>query len=292
MQAYPILSEYLIKTFNKKIVKLPIDGGFTCPNRINNKKGCLFCSDTGSGEFTYKGYSISDQIELQKKRLENKKIYNRDISYIAYFQNFTNTYDSVENLRYKYTQALSCKDIVGLAIATRPDCINNEILELLKEINNLTHLWIELGLQSSNENTAELIERGYNNQVFELCVNNLHLNSIKTVAHIIFGLPNETKKDYYKTVYYVKSLGMWGIKIHSLYIQKSTRLYDYYFKNPFHILSRNEYTEAASESIKILDNQLIIHRLTGDCEKSLLFEPKWSLDKLKVISEINRKLSV
>lgn len=291
MQSYPTLSEYLKNTFSKKMVKLPIDGGFTCPNREKGNDGCLFCSEKGSGEFTFSNFSIEKQIELQKEKFIKSGKADKHTAFIAYFQNFTNTYDKVEILKYKYDQALTCENIYGLAIATRPDCISDEILELLEQLNKRTHLWIELGFQTSNQNTAELINRGYENNVFDRCIKKLNDLNIKTVAHVIFGFPYETLDDYMNTVKHVKNQNIWGIKIHCLYIQKDSRLFEFYCKQPFDIISMRQYTDAVCEALKILENRVIIHRLTGDCDRELLFEPKWSADKLKVISEINRKMS-
>ncbi|MDD4501612.1 MAG: TIGR01212 family radical SAM protein [Clostridia bacterium] len=291
MQSYPTLNQYLRTEFNKKMIKLPIDGGFSCPNRENGKKGCIFCSEKASGEFTYSDISIKDQITSQIKRYKDINKTDDQTGYIAYFQNFSNTYDTPKVLKEKYDEALSNENIKGIAIATRPDCINGDILELLKYYNDITHLWIELGFQTSNENTARFINRGYDNITFSECVKKLNKNEIKSVVHVIFGLPNEKYEDYISTIKYIKKRNIWGIKIHSLYIQKNTLLFYNYLNEPFHIITFEEYTDAVSEAIKILDNQVVIHRLTGDCPKLELFEPKWSLDKLKVISTINKKLS-
>jgi hypothetical protein len=287
MHKYLNLSEYLKNEFGERIQKLPVDGGFSCPNRINEKTGCLFCSDKGSGEFTEYRDSITEQIEIQKKLYLAGKEANK---FIAYFQNFSNTYGSINELRNKYDEALSCNGIVGLAIATRPDCINDDVLTLLYEYSKKTFIWIELGFQTSNENTVELINRGYHNKVFDDCVKKLNEIEMKTVVHIIFGLPYESEKDYINTVKYIQEKNIWGIKFHSLYIQYNSPMFEYYKQHTFHIITMDEYTDSVAESIKILNNKLVIHRLTGDCKKDLLYEPKWSLDKLSVISQINKKL--
>ena len=292
MQSYPTLNQYFKTAFNKKMIKLPIDGGFSCPNRENGNKGCIFCSEKASGEFTYSDISIKDQITSQIKRYKDINKTDDQTGYIAYFQNFSNTYDTPRVLKEKYDEALSNENIKGIAIATRPECINGDILELLKYYNDITHLWIELGFQTSNENTAKYINRGYDNITFSECVKRLNKNEIKSVIHVIFGLPNEKYEDYISTIKYIKKRNIWGIKIHSLYIQKNTLLFYNYLNEPFHIITFEEYTDAVSEAIKILDNKVVIHRLTGDCPKLELFEPKWSLDKLKVISTINKKLSI
>lgn len=287
MQKYLNLSEYVKNEFGEKIQKLPIDGDFLCPNRVNGKTGCIFCSDKGSGEFTEGGNSITEQLEIQKKLYSKNKEVNK---FIAYFQSFSNTYGSIQELRNKYDEALSCDGIVGLAIATRPDCINDDVLMLLDEYNRKIFMWIELGFQTSNENTAELINRGYQNAVFDDCVKRLNKIGMKTVVHVIFGLPYESEKDYISTIKYICDKKLWGIKFHSLYIQYDSPIYEYYKQHIFHIITKDEYTDSVAESIRILDNKLVIHRLTGDCKKDLLYEPKWSLDKLSVISQINKKL--
>jgi hypothetical protein len=210
--------------------------------------------------------------------------------FIAYFQSFSNTYGNVDELRRKYDEALSCEGIVGLAIATRPDCINDDVLILLDEYNRKIFMWIELGFQTSNENSTKLINRGYINIIFDDCVKKLNGIGMKTVVHVIFGLPYESGKDFINTIKYICDKNLWGIKFHSLYIQYNSPMYEYYKQYPFHIISKDEYTDSVAESIRILDNKLIIHRLTGDCKKDLLYEPKWSLDKLSVISQINKKL--
>ncbi|NLV34702.1 MAG: TIGR01212 family radical SAM protein, partial [Clostridiaceae bacterium] len=225
MQSYPTLNQYLRTEFNKKMIKLPIDGGFSCPNRENGNKGCIFCSEKASGEFTYSDISIKDQITSQIKRYKDINKTDDQTGYIAYFQNFSNTYDTPKVLKEKYDEALSNENIKGIAIATRPDCINDDILELLKYYNDITHLWIELGFQTSNENTARFINRGYDNITFSECVKKLNKNEIKSVVHVIFGLPNEKYEDYISTIKYIKKRNIWGIKIHSLYIQKNTLLF-------------------------------------------------------------------
>ena len=221
------------KTFGEKAIKLAIDGNFTCPNRDGTigKNGCIFCSERGSGDFTSdKNKCISTQISEQKQIMSKKWVSN---SYIAYFQNYTNTYDTVENLRIKFYEALSCPDIRGISIATRPDCINEEIVELLSEINSKTFLWIELGLQTINEKTAEFLRRGYKLPQFKEAVNLLKEKNIKIVAHLIIGLPDETNEQILDSVRYISYLNLWGIKLHMLHIIKNTDLETYYQENHF-----------------------------------------------------------
>lgn len=287
---YHTLDYELKKVFGEKAIKLSIDGNFTCPNRdgtISNN-GCIFCSERGSGDFTSdKTKTISTQIYEQKEIMSKKWVSN---SYIAYFQNYTNTYDSVENLRIKFYEALSCPNIKGLAIATRPDCINKEIIELLHEINSKTFLWIELGLQTINEETSIFIRRGYKLATFDKAVNLLTKINIRVVAHLIIGLPNETKEQILKSAKYIDNLNLWGVKLHMLHILKNTDLEKYYKETYFHILSQDEYVNIICDILELLNPNIIIHRLTGDGKKSDLIEPLWSLNKLKVLSEIDREL--
>lgn len=287
---YHTLDYELKKIFGEKAIKLSIDGNFTCPNRdgtISNN-GCIFCSERGSGDFTSdKKKTISAQIYEQKDIMSKKWVSN---SYIAYFQNYTNTYDSVENLRIKFYEALSCPNIKGLAIATRPDCINKEIVELLHEINSKTFLWIELGLQTINEETSIFIRRGYKLAAFDKAVNLLTKSNIRVVAHLIIGLPNETKEQILKSAKYIDNLNLWGVKLHMLHILINTDLEKYYKETYFHILSQDEYVNIICDILELLNSNIIIHRLTGDGKKSDLIEPLWSLNKLKVLSEIDREL--
>lgn len=287
---YHTLDYELKKTFGEKAIKLSIDGGFTCPNRDGTigKKGCIFCSERGSGEFTSdKHKSITEQITEQKQIMSKKWMSN---TYIAYFQNYTNTYDTVENLRIKFDEALNCPNIKGLAIATRPDCINEEIADLLSKINSKTFLWIELGLQTINDNTAEFLRRGYTLSQFNNAVNILKIKNIKVVAHLIIGLPGESKTQIIDSVKYISDLNIWGIKLHMLHIIRNTDLEVYYNKNNFKILSQEEYVNIICDALECLNPNIVIHRLTGDGKKSDLIEPLWSLNKLKVLSDIDMEL--
>lgn len=289
---YHSLSYELKNIFGEKVFKLSLNGGFTCPNRdgtIGNK-GCLFCSEKGSGEFAgSSSLDIKHQIQQQKKLLKKKWPKGK---YIAYFQNYTNTYSSVGDLKKKYYSALDCQDVVGLAIATRPDCLGQDIIELLDEINKKTYLWLELGLQTIHNSTAKLIKRGYDHNVFDSSVNLLKNHNIKTVAHIIFGLPGENKKDMIDTVKYISHKEIWGIKMHLLYILYNSNLYNYYMKKPFHIMTKEEYVDVIVDAIEILPPDTVIHRLTGDAPHSKLFEPQWSKNKWDVLNSINRELSL
>jgi radical SAM protein (TIGR01212 family) len=289
---YHTLNYELRKIFGKKVMKLSLDGGFTCPNRDGTigDKGCIFCGEEGSGEFAgFRWLSIQKQIEEQKKLLSKK--WNTD-KYIAYFQNFTNTYSSYEDLKEKYYAAISEEGVIGLAIATRPDCLSEDVLELLTEINDKVFLWIELGLQTIHKDSAKFIRRGYSLEVYDKAIEKLRKRNIKVVTHLIFGLPSESKEDILASVKYVADTDTWGVKFHLLYIQKGTDLYEYYLKNPFPIFRREEYISLVVDGLELLPKDMVVHRLTGDGKKSLLYQPIWSLDKLRVLSGIDRELKV
>lgn len=287
MQRYNDLSSYLKKKFGSRLLKLSIDGGFSCPNRKNGKKGCKFCSETGSGEFTTKRKSITEQLKAQISFLKEK---DKSNGYIAYFQSYTNTFLPVEELRKMYYEAINFPNVKVLSIATRADCFNEDIYKLLAELNEKIEVWIELGLQSSNEKTRNNMNIGYSTEIFENCVKKLKELNIKTIFHIIFGLPNETKKDYKNTIDYVNTKKPWGIKIHSLYIQNDCELYEEYLKNSFKVITWDEYINALIMAIEKLDKDIIIHRLTGDGDKEKLIAPLWSKNKIKTIGEISKIL--
>lgn len=287
---YHSLNSHLKNIFGNKIIKLSFDGGFSCPNRDGTlgTRGCIFCGEEGSGEFAGSRHrSLKTQANEQKLLISKK---NNSNMYIAYFQNFTNTYGDVEHLRGLYYEALSIEGVVGLAIATRPDCIDNNVLDLLSELNERTFLWIELGLQSIHESSSKFIRRGYDLEIYNKTIKNLTRRNIRYVTHLIIGLPGENKKMMLETVKYVADTNSWGIKLHSLYIQKETDLYSYYLKNPFRILTKEEYVDIIVDSLEILAPDIVIHRLTGDGKRELLYEPKWSLNKLGVLSSIDKEL--
>ena len=289
---YNTLNNELRKEFGEKVMKLSLDGGFTCPNRDGTvgNKGCIFCSDVGSGEFAGSRFiSIKEQAEQQKNLLSRKW---KSDKYIIYFQNFTNTYKSVDELRKLYYEAINIEGVVGLAIATRPDCLDEDILDLLAELNKKTYLWIELGLQSIHEKSSEFIRRAYPLSTYDNAIKSLKSKGIRVVTHMIIGLPNETNDDILETIKYISNTNTWGIKLHSLYIQRDTDLYDYYINNPFKIRSMEEYIEILSDSLELLPKDMIVHRVTGDGKRSLLHEPKWSMNKLKVLTGIDKELKI
>ncbi|SJZ49296.1 TIGR01212 family radical SAM protein [Garciella nitratireducens] len=291
IKRYYTLNQELRKVFGEKVVKLSLDAGFTCPNRDGNigKRGCIFCGEKGGGEFAgSRIQSIEEQIEQQKKLLSKKWKAN---SYIAYFQSFTNTYAPIEKLRKIYWQALNIKGMVGLAIATRPDCLSDEVLSLLEQLNQKTFLWIELGLQSIHFKTEKFIRRGYPLSVYNQAIEELKKRKIRVVTHLIMGLPYETKEEMLKSIEAVAYTDTWGIKLHSLYIQKGTDLYKYYLKNPFPLLSKQEYINIVVDGIELLPKAMVVHRVTGDGEKELLYTPKWSSDKRSVLNGIDQELN-
>ena len=287
---YNTLNNELQRIFGERVIKLSLDGGFSCPNRDGSLgvKGCIFCSENGSGEFAgSRLFSIEKQIEQQKRLLSSKW---KGEKFIAYFQNFTNTYGAIEKLEKIYNEALSIKGIVGLSVATRPDCLDEEVLELLSKLNKRTFLWIELGLQSIHEDSAKFIRRAYPIDTYNKAIENLIQRDIKVVTHLIIGLPYEDKEDILESVKYVATTNTWGIKLHSLYIQKQTDLYDYYIKNPFSIFTKEEYIDIVVDALELLPKHMVIHRITGDAKRELLHEPKWSADKLSVLTSIDREL--
>ncbi|RVU55372.1 TIGR01212 family radical SAM protein [Anaerosphaera multitolerans] len=290
MRRFLSFNDYFKAQFNEKVVKLSLDGGMSCPNRDGTLsfKGCLFCSEKGSGDFAGNRFNtIDEQINEQKKLLSKKWKSNK---YIAYFQNFTNTYGDIDYLSNLYNYVISKKDIVGLSIATRADCLNNEVMKMLVDLNKKTFLWVELGLQTVNENTIKLINRGYSHQIFNENIKRLQENNIRFLTHLIFGLPYENREDFQNTVEYVKAIHPFGVKIHSLYIQKDSPIYDFYLKNKFKLLEKDEYVEIVCNTLDFLPKDIVIHRITGDPDKRKLVAPKWCADKLSVISSIDKEL--
>lgn len=285
------LNDELKANFGTKIIKLSLDGGFTCPNRDGNcgTRGCIFCSTMGSGEYAgSRALSIHEQMRSQIELLQSKW---HNAKYIAYFQNFTNTYDSVERLRALYDEALCFENVVGLAIATRPDCLDDEILETLEEYNKKTFLWVELGVQSIHKKTADFIRRGYELSVFDKAMRDLNNLQIRTVVHLILNFPNESLQDMEASVRYVCNSGIWGIKLQMLNILKHTDLAHYFEKEAFYLRSADEYIELISHLLSKIPPNIVIHRLTGDGDKNQLIAPKWVLNKRYVLNGIVRYMS-
>ena len=288
---YYTLNYYLNKRFNSKVFKVALNGGFTCPNRDGkvSTKGCIFCSPSGSGDFAG---NRNDPLNIQFNSVKDIiHLKWPNAKYIAYFQANTNTYGPIEKLRKIFYEAINLNpDIVALSIATRPDCLDKEVLELLDEINKTIPVWVELGLQTIHEETATFINRGYKLNVFEEAVKNLRKINIEVIVHIINGLPYETKDMMLDTVKYLNNFDIQGIKIHSLFILKNTPLGDLYTKEKFNILSLEEYVDITTEQLALLDKDIVIHRINGDAPKNDLIEPTWSIKKLVVMNEIDKMM--
>ena len=285
-----MLNDFLKEKFNEKIYKVSLDGGFTCPNRDGkvSKGGCIFCSENGSGDFTAtKLKSIHAQIEEQINLVSKK--YKGD-KYIAYFQNFTNTYAEVSYLRKIYQEALSHEKIVGLAIATRPDCLGDDVLELLAELNKKTFLWVELGLQTLNDDVAKYFNRAYETEIYKEASEKLNRLNIKFVTHIIIGLPKEENDDYLKTAIFAQNCGTWGIKLHLMYVVKNTLLEKLYLNGGLKVNTKEEYVEKVINILENISPEIVVHRLTGDGDRETLVAPLWSIKKIDVLNSIHKEL--
>lgn len=287
---YLSFNKYLKDKFGQKVYKISLDGGFTCPNRDGKAgtRGCIFCSKGGSGDFAEsREMSITEQIESGKKKVE-KKI--KSGKYIAYFQAFTNTYAPVEILRQKYEEAINHHDIVALSIATRPDCLGDDVLRLLDEMNKIKPVFVELGLQTIHQKSAKYIRRGYDLSVYDKAVRDLKKIGVNVVVHVILGLPNESKNDMLETVKYVCESGANGIKLQLLHVIDGTDLAKDYEKGLFKTLEFDEYVNLIVKCVKIIPKDIVIHRLTGDGAKKDLIAPLWSADKKRVLNAINKAL--
>lgn len=285
---YYSFNQYLKDTFGFKVYKISINAGFTCPNRDGTlgTRGCIFCSRGGSGDFAESSsLSVTEQIESGKQRV-SKKI--KSGKYIAYFQAFTNTYAPVEVLAEKYCEAINHPDIVGISIATRPDCLGEEVLTLLSEINKIKPVFVELGLQTIHEKTAEYIRRGYPLSVYDNAIKALKKAGINTVVHLIIGLPNESREEMLESVEYACKSGADGIKLQLLHILKGTDLADDYLSGKFETLSMEEYLSIIKDCVEIIPKNVVIHRLTGDGPKKDLIAPLWSADKKSVLNALNK----
>lgn len=285
-----MLNDFLKEKFNEKIYKVSLDGGFTCPNRDGkvSRGGCIFCSENGSGDFTAtKLKSIHAQIEEQIDLVSKK--YKGD-KYIAYFQNFTNTYAEVSYLRKIYEEALSHEKIVGLAIATRPDCLEDDVLELLAELNKKTFLWVELGLQTLNDDVAKYFNRAYETEIYKEASEKLNRLNIKFVTHIIIGLPKEENDDYLKTAIFAQNCGTWGIKLHLMYVVKNTPLEKLYLNGDLKVNTKEEYVEKVVNVLENISSEIVVHRLTGDGDRETLVAPLWSIKKIDVLNSIHKEL--
>lgn len=286
MERYKHLNNYLKEKFGERTLKICIDGGFTCPNRDGTTgiNGCIFCSERGSGDHINYSKNISDQVKNYFKSYKAE----RANKFIAYFQNFSNTYDTIENLKSKYDSALIDDRIVALAIATRPDCINEAVCKLLKTYTNKYYVWVELGLQTSNDSTGEIINRGYTSTEFTRAVKLLNKYNIDVVAHIMVGLPNETDSDLKNTVDFINKHNIQGLKIHCTYIVKNTKLADMYNNGLYNPISLDYYLNTLSYIITHISPDIVIHRVSGDAPKDLLIAPEWNLHKKWILNGLDK----
>ncbi len=319
---YISTNDYMKKVFGKKIYKISVNGGFTCPNRDGTKgtSGCVFCSGYGSGDFSEDAaLSVTEQIERARGRVEAKmprrsNSTERDSgNYMAYFQAFTNTYAPTERLRALFTEAMNHPDIVGISVATRPDCLPDEVIDLLQELNNVKPVWIELGLQTIHKKSSDYIRRGYELSVYDDAVKRLHGKVSHIITHVILGLPGETREDMLDTVRYVGTLSQkiregaaldrigaegkkvvqepeFGIKLQLLHVIRGTDLEKDYLDGKFSCMSMEEYVNLIHDCIELIPDNMVVHRITGDGAKKTLVAPLWSADKKKVLNALNRKL--
>ncbi|MCR4901437.1 MAG: TIGR01212 family radical SAM protein [Butyrivibrio sp.] len=286
-----LLNQYLKEKYGCKVYKLSISAKVTCPNRDGTlgTRGCIFCSEGGSGDFAEDATKpIKQQIEDAKKKV-SAKIKGKAL-YIAYFQSFTNTYADIDYLREIYYQAIEPEEIVALSIGTRPDCLGDEVIRLLSEINKIKPVWVELGLQTIHEESAKYIRRGYELCVYDDAVRRLRKDNIDVITHVILGLPGETQEDMAETVKYVVASGVQGIKLQLLHVLKGTDLAKDYEENKFETMSLDEYIELLQKLIPLIPDNVIIHRLTGDGPKKSLIAPLWSGNKKVVLNRINKEV--
>ena len=287
---YYSLDCYLKETFGEKLYKLSLNGGMTCPNRDGkiSTGGCIFCSEGGSGEFAAPCTDISQQIDYAKSLVQDK--FNGD-KYIAYFQAYTNTYAPIEYLRELFMPVIQRNDIAVLSVATRPDCLEDDKIQLISELAKIKPVWIELGLQTMHQTTADFINRGYPLECYETAVKNLKQAGAEIITHIIVGLPYESREDMLQTAQYVGQFTD-GIKIQLLHVLKNTRLAELYENGLFETLNEYEYISLVADMISVLPENVVIHRLTGDGDKNLLISPKWSGDKRRILNLINHEMKV
>lgn len=296
-ERYYTLNRYLQKRFGQKVYKLALDGGMTCPNRDGTLGygGCIFCSQGGSGEFAVGNQqmvqgTVAAQIELAKARIQKK---TEASLFIAYFQSYTNTYAPVEYLRRIFMEAISHPQVAVLSIATRPDCLPSDVMELLAELNRIKPVWVELGLQTIHARTANYIRRGYELSCYEEAVEKLHAVGIEIVTHVILGLPGESREDMISTISYLSRKNLTqGIKLQLLHVLKGTDLAAEYQKGAFSVLSQEEYIDILFACLEQLPPDMVVHRITGDGPKSLLIAPQWSANKKAVLNTIRREMKL
>lgn len=281
---YHTLNYYYKNKYNDKVFKVYLNAGFSCPNKKNGT-GCIYCYN-GSGENN--GMDLITQFNKVKDIMSKKW---NTTKYIGYFQANTNTYAPVNVLKEKYETILNLPNVIGLNIATRCDALPDDVIDYLSELNKRTDLTIELGLQTIHESTSKLINRGHTLECFEEAVKKLRNKNIDVVVHIINGLPFETKEQMIETVKYFSKLDIQGIKIHMLFIEKGTKLEELYNKTHFHVLTKEEYIDIVCDQLELLNEKVVIHRITGDPIKKLLIEPKWLLKKVSVLNDIDKEMS-
>lgn len=281
-------NDYIRDTFGEKLYKISLNAGTTCPNRDGTVGigGCIFCSASGSGDFSEDAeLDIDSQIEQAKMRIAGKCRCKR---FIAYFQSFTNTYGDPEMLRSKFLTAAKRDDIAAVSIASRPDCFGSDVLEIIKEVNAIKPVWIELGLQTSSEKTAALINRGYALGEYDRTVDRLKELGVHIIVHMIIGLPGETKQDMVTTARYIADSGVGGIKLQLLHVIKNTVIEKMYNNSEFDVLSFEEYADILCACLRVLPPEMVVHRFTGDGPKKTLVAPMWSTDKKMVLNRLNR----
>ena len=286
-----LVNDHLKSTYGCKVYKLSLQAKVTCPVRDGkiDTRGCIFCSEGGSGDFVAdRDKPIPEQIAEAKKRVSAKA--GKDAKYIAYFQSFTNTYGPAEYLEGIFRQAMEPEDVVILSVGTRPDSISEEMYSVLERLNKIKPVWVELGLQTIHEKSAEYIRRGYHLEVFDECVKRLREIGITVIVHVILGLPGESKEDMQETVKYVCSSYVQGIKLQLLHVLKGTDLYEDYKAGKVPVMEMEEYMDLLRELIPLIPDEVIVHRLTGDGPKKLLVDPLWTADKKRVLNEIKKLL--
>lgn len=287
---YYSLDAYLKETFGEKVYRLSLDGGMTCPNRDGTcgTRGCIFCSAGGSGDFAGdRRQSITEQMQEQKRQIQEKRPVHK---FIAYFQAYTNTYAPVEYLDKIFREAISNESVVALSIGTRPDCLGEEVLSLLERLNEIKPVWIELGLQTIHEKTAEYIRRGYPLSCFEKAVQELDKRKIPVIVHTILGLPGEGEKEVYETIQYLNQLPVSGIKLQLLHVLKNTDLAQDYAAGKFAVMEKEEYLALVIGCLQRLRPSMVVHRVTGDGPKDLLIAPGWSQAKRTVLNELHHRM--
>ena len=285
------LSEVLLQQYGEKVYKLSLSSGCTCPNRDGTLGvgGCTFCSEGGSGDFAAACAPIDEQLEEAKARIRQKTDARR---FIAYFQSYTNTYGDLDRLEALYTETLRHEEIEILSLGTRPDCLGDDVLAMLERLNAMKPVWVELGLQTIHDRTAKAVHRGYDLAAFEAGYHALKALGLTVIVHVIFSLPGETREDMLSTVRYLAALDPPpdGVKLQMLHVLRGTQLGEDYEKDPFPLLTLEEYAELVAQSVRILPEETVIHRLTGDAPGKLLIAPEWTRNKKRVLNAVNREI--